>query len=230
MLDGAPTIQFFPRPMGRFGQNPFGDNLFRIVLAPSVARLIGGQWPDGSRGYRWSVPLSYRGKGWILEAWDWCRISSREWDAAADPISGWPVNGPYPARGEYYLAWEFDRGVDADSLEQIIGAIDRGRRRSFEEVRQFHKAEYEAEERGRKREQDAAIRNDYTAFGVTPKPISSLTGVFRGTKTIPEMKSANELGLPIPRPAPLTRRKSGSRRTFDFRDATIRSSLIAGRR
>lgn len=228
MLDGAPTIQHYPAPMGRFGQNPFGENLYRIVLAPSVARLIGGQWADGSRGYRWSVPLSYRGKGWILEAWDWCRVSPREWESTVDPLSQWPVHGPYPAQGEYYLSWEFDQGVEADSLEKIIGAIERGRNRNFEQIRQFHKAEYEAEERNRLREQDAEIRDGFTAFGVTPKPISSRL-VSRGTKTMPEMKSANELGLPIPR-AIRRAANSGSRRTFDLRDARIQSSFIAGRR
>ena len=228
MLDGAPTIQHYPMALGRFGQNPFGENLFRIVLAPSVARLIGGQWPDGSRGYKWSVPLSYRSKGWILESWDWCRVSPREWESAMDPFSGWPVNGPYPSRGEYYLSWEFDKGVQADSLEKIIGAIHAGRNRSFEEIRKNLKDEYAAEERNRLREQDAEIRDGFTAFGVTPKPISSRR-VSRGTKTMPEMKSANELGLPIPRPVDLVGRK-GSRRSFDLRDAKIRTSLIAGRR
>ena len=228
MLDGAPIIQSHPTPMGRFGKNPFQENLYRIVLAPSVARLIGGEWPDGSRGYRWSVPLSYRSKGWILESWDWCRVSPREWESSVDPFSGWPVNGPYPTRGEYYLSWEFDRGVESDSLEKIIGAIERGRRRSFEEVRQFHKTEYEYEERNRLREQDAENRDGFTAFGVTPKPISSRL-VSRGTKTMPELKSANELGLPIPRAVPLVDARKGNRRTLDLRDTKIRSAFIAGR-
>lgn len=229
MLDGKPTIQHYPLPMARFGTNPFGEHLYRIVLASSVARLIGGQWPDGSRGYRWSVPLSYRGKGWILETWDWCRMSKREWESTVCPLSGWPVRGPFPDRGEYYLSWEFEKGVENDSLDKIIGAIERGRQRSFEQLRQFHKAEYEAEERSRLSAQDAEIRNDFTAFGVKPKPISSRL-VSRGTKTMPEMKTANELGLPIPHSVPLVNQPKTTRRTFDLRDARIRNSLIAGRR
>lgn len=227
MLDAAPTIQQYPLPMRRFGLNPFGELRYRIVLATSVHQLVGGQWPDGSRGYRQSVPLSYRDKGWILEAWDWCRMTPREWDSMIEPFSGWPVRGPFPARGEYYLAWEFERGLgiwDSD-VERIIGAIETGRGRSFGEVRKAMAEEYQNEERRSKQEASDEIRDACTAFSVAP---FSSSGVSRGTKTAPELRSAQELGLPIPRRGPKVS-KSTSRRTFDVRDAQITSTLLTGR-
>lgn len=229
MLDAAPQIQHYPMPMKRFGLNPFGELRYRIVLATSVTQLVGGQWPDGSRGYRWSVPLSYRDKGWILETWDWCRMTQREWDSMIEPFSGWPVRGPYPSRGEHYLSWEFERGLGiwASDVERIIGAIEKGRHRSFQETRQNAMNEYQAEEKQYKQAASDEIRDACTAFGVAP--MSSLTGVSRGTKTAPELRSAQELGLPIPGQRPKRKPSTTGRRTFDMRDAEVTSTLLTGR-
>lgn len=225
MLDAAPLIQHYPLPMRRFGVNAFGEPRYRIVLATSVTQLVGGQWPDGSRGYRWSVPLSYRDKGWILESWDNCRMSPREWESMIEPFSGWPVRGPYPTRGEYYLSWEFARGgISSSDVERIIGAIEKGRGRSFQEIRQNMLKEYADEEKQQKNAASDEVRDACTAFGV--RPISSAR-VSRGTKTHPELRTAQELGLPIPRTGPKVPR--GTRRTFDVRDAEVTSTLLTGR-
>lgn len=226
MLDAAPQIQHYPIPMKRFGLNPYGEPRYRVVLAPSVARLVGGQWPDGTLGYRWSVPLSYRDKNWILETWDHCRMSQREWDSMVEPFSGWPVNGPYPTRGEYYFSWEFKygEGVFASDLERIIGAIEKGRSRSFQQVRQAMMEEYQKEEKDWKQAASDEVRDACTAFGVAP--ISS-SRVSRGTKTAPALRTAQELGLPLPRTGPKLRRSTTSRRTFDVRDAEVTSTLIS---
>jgi hypothetical protein len=229
MLDAAPQIQHYPMPMKRFGMNPYGEPRYRIVLAPSVTQLVGGQWPDGSRGYRWSVPLSYRDKNWILESWDNCRMTQHEWDSMVEPFSGWPVRGPYPTRGEYYLSWEFERGLGiwVSDVERIIGAIEKGRGRSFQEIRQSMMQEYQQEEKDSQRAARDEVRDACTAFGVAP--ISS-SRVSRGTKTAPELRSAQELGLPLPRTGPKLRRSTTSRRTFDVRDAQVTSTLFSGRR
>jgi len=229
MLDAAPSIQNFPLPMSRFGLNPFGEPRYRIVLASSVKQLIGCQWPDGWRTYRWSTPLNYRDKGWILESWDWCRMTQQEWDSMIEPLSGWPVRGPYPSRGEYYFSWEFERGLGifTSDVERIIAAIEKGRNRSSGEVRQNMKLEYEREERASKQAASDEIRDACTAFGVAP--FSGGSGVSRGTKTAPVLRTAQELGLPIPRRGPKVRQPTSSRRTFDVRDAQVTSTLLTGR-
>jgi hypothetical protein len=113
-------------------------------------------------------------------------MTKREWNSMVDPVSGFPIHGPYPDRGEYYFTeWEFDKGVENDSLDKIIGAIERGRDRSFQDVHDANAREYAQEDRAHSTEADARIRNAYTAFGVTGKPLSSLTGVYRGSKTGP---------------------------------------------
>lgn len=225
--DPKTSIQHWPTPMAKYGQNLYGDNLYRIVLASSVRHLVGGQWDDGSRCYHWRPRYPNVRAAWILERWSQPTISRREWESYEDPLSGWPLLGPYPSRGEYELAFEFDHGVDADSLDNIVAAVERKRYRSFQDDRDQIANEREAEQKAFRSARDAEIRDAFTAFGVTPKPISSLTGVFRGTKTMPELLTAEECGLPVPN-APARRKPITARKTFDVRDAQVTSTLLAG--
>lgn len=224
MVDAAPLIQHYPMPVRRFGLNPFGEPLYRIVLTQSVFHLVGGEWPDGTRAYRWVPRYRQVRAGFILEAWDMPKISRAEWEGLRDPISGWPVLGPYPSRGEYQLAWEFDKGVDQDSIEKIIGAIERGKQRSFQDVRDYAMREYQQEEKDWKSAAAAEVRDAVTAFGVAP---FVGYGGHRGTKTAPTVRTAQELGLPVPRTGPHPKPIITQRRTFDVRDAQVTSSLVA---
>ena len=223
--DPVLNLRHFPVPMARFGKNPFGENLYRIVFTSSRRHLVGGRWPDGTTGYHW-VPKYRKVKaGWILErwntAWQFAGMSQREWDTTMiDPVSGWLLLGPYPARGEYDLAWEFDAGVDADSLDKIIGAVELGRNRSFEDLRQFHKAEYAGEEKQWKGDANAEVRDAVTAFG---NAALSSRLVSRGSKTRGEIRyTAEEAGMPIPR-------ANRKRNPKDLRGLDVTSTLFTGR-
>lgn len=216
--DPVLNLRHYPAPMFRFGQNPFGENLYRIVLTHSRRHLVGRRWSDGHVGYHWRPKYRAVKAAWILERWNWERLSKAEWDRTmVDPFSGLLLFGPYPARGDYELAWEFDKGVAADSIDNLIGAIEHGRSRSFEDIRAFHKAEYESEERRGKWSAEAEIRDAVTAFGNAPFSSSLLT---RGSKTRAEMRfTAAEVGLPVP----------SRGRPKDLRGLDVTSSLIAGR-
>jgi hypothetical protein len=192
--DPVLNLRHYPMPMARFGTSPFGENLYRIVFTASRRHLVGRQWSDGHIGYHWRPKYRAVKAAWILERWSPEKLSKREWDRTmVDPFSGLLLFGPYPARGDYELAWEFDHGVEADSLDNLIAAVERGRSRSFEDLRTFHKAEYETEERDFKREAEAEVRDAVTAFGNAPVSSSRL---MRGSKTAPEMRfSARDLGM-----------------------------------
>jgi hypothetical protein len=68
---GSDLVTHHPTPMARFGLNPHGEPMWRIVYADSVKRLVGGRWPDGKEEYR--LARTYQGKGakgkWVLESW-----------------------------------------------------------------------------------------------------------------------------------------------------------------
>ena len=252
--DPVTDLRHYPMPMGKYGKNPYGENLYRIVFASSRRRLIGGRWHvpcarcDGTGeeepyvrcdscgglgnsgyedAYHWApaYPDAVANRSpWILERWytgmEFAGMSQIQWDLnMIDPVSGWLILGPYPSRGEYDLAFEFGPTllIGSSDVDRIVGATERGRLRSYQDVHDFHSAEYAAQEKSTKAMVYDDFRNDRPAFGQAP--ISALTGVSRGTKTVLPMRSAEELGLPTP--------KMGGRPT-DLNGLQYRSSFSRG--
>jgi hypothetical protein len=197
--DPASSLRHWPTPMGRFGKNPFGENLYRIVLTESRRHLVGGLWPDGATGYHWVPKYRSVKAPWILERWRWEMLSKAKWDELVDPVSGWPLFGPYPTRGDYELVWEFDAGVDADSLDNIIGFVNRRDSWSFQDHRDRVAAEYQQEENDIRKAGRDEIRDCMTAFGGAP---ISYGRFGRGTKTQQDFATAQDMNLPIPRGRP----------------------------
>jgi hypothetical protein len=193
--DPITNLRHWPTPMARYGKTPFGDNLYRIVLAESRRHLVGGG--RHGRAYQWVQTYPRQTAAWILERWQMPHVSKRTWEEEyVCPMTGFPLLGPYPARGEYFLAWEFDKGVTADNLDQVVAAVEKGRERSFQDVRDNYAEEYDYEEKATATNIYEEHRDVMTAFGRAP-----IAGhhVQRNTKTAPDLVSANELGLPIPR-------------------------------
>ena len=201
--DPVTSLRHFPMPLSHHGLNPYGEPLYRIVFTESRRHLVGGCWPDGEVGYHW-VPTYRQIKAfWVLERWKSCLefagMSQKQWDRTMiDPVSGWLLLGPYPSRGEYDLAYEFDAPPTVGLVEKLAGALERGRLRSFQDIRDPHAREYEAEERETRQSGRDEMRDSRLAFGMSA--FSSLTGVARGIKTMPAPISAEQAGLPIPRP------------------------------
>jgi hypothetical protein len=114
-------------PMKRYGENPYGDSLYRVVFSDSRTDLLGGKWPDGECAYR-EVPR-YPGirSQWILEKW--CapaeyagtpeQYTREQWDAD----SGLLTCGPYPNRGEYAHCYTFPFMPTDGMICQIVGAL-----------------------------------------------------------------------------------------------------------
>src|SRR5215472_819456 len=65
----VPKPSHWPMPMARFGLNPFGEPIYRVVFAPTVRRLIFGQFADGYTGARVRPSYANVGSKWILEKW-----------------------------------------------------------------------------------------------------------------------------------------------------------------
>jgi hypothetical protein len=103
------TPQLLPTiPMERYGLNPMGRALYRVVWSDSRTYLLGGNWGGGSFEMRESE--LYEGvHAWILEKWQSAEQyagSREEWDAKErDPST--PSLGPYPSEGEYVYAYTF---------------------------------------------------------------------------------------------------------------------------
>lgn len=186
------NLRFWPlESMARFGQNPFGENLWRIVHAPSRRSLVHGE----RRKPKWLPTYPQAGSCWVLEKWlsayEFAKCTAEVWNQSMT------ILGPYPSRGEYEAVHIFEAAVPADAnLDKLISWVDAGKRYSANENRNALRDEWDRDELGRKNHRLDVIRNALPAFGAAPM---SGPGGGRGTKTMPILRSANELGLPVGR-------------------------------
>ena len=190
--DPATSLRHWPMPMSRFGTNPYGDNLYRIVFAPSRRHLVCGEWPDGSNQAQYVKKYPAVGEQWIMERWlraeDYAKCTKEFWDREM------LILGPWPERGEYELCHVFEAcSPENASIEKLIQWVELGRQTSFYDTQQWHKSDAEKERKDIGNQQDAMIRNWLPAFGAAPM---SARGTVRSQKAMPITRTAEELGLP----------------------------------
>ena len=113
--------------MKRYGENPYGDPLYRVVFSDSRTDLLGGKWPDGECAYRETPRYPGIHGQWILEKW--CspveyagtpnQYNREQWDME----SGLLTCGPYPNRGEYVHCYTFPYMPTDSMITKIVGAL-----------------------------------------------------------------------------------------------------------
>lgn len=195
------NVQQYPLvPMEKYGQNPYGDNIWRIILASSRRFIVAGLWGAGATAGQTCAseePLypslfSATTDNWILEKW----ISAMEFAGCSPEVWEWRYQsqGPYPERGDYVLSHVFETCGPSDAnLDKLISWINEGKKRSFQEIRNGiqDSLDYEKKEASRigfDREYDKLSAHlDYAMVG----PYAT-----RGTKTAPCRLSAAQAGLP----------------------------------
>lgn len=112
--------------MKRFGDNPYGEALFRVVFSDSRTDLIGGKWPDGICDYREARRYPFI-HAWVLEKWQSPEeyAGTREYyeRQQLDAPSGLFTCGPYPARGEYAYCYTFPFQPEDSMVVNAVTAI-----------------------------------------------------------------------------------------------------------
>lgn len=196
--------------MARYGKNPYGENLYRVVFAPSRRHIVYGIWADGSRQASYVATYPHVGASWILERWltpfKYARCTADQWNESMT------ILGPYPHRGEYECCHVFDAcGIADSNLDNLIRWVEMGEDYSFNENRVACQKNVDYDEKERKRLRHDIIDNSMRALGTGPL---SGYGGGRNTKTYPILKSAEELGLPT-KPG-LTRVRSKRKTRFEI--------------
>ena len=117
--------------LAKFGKNPYGENIWRVVWSESRNYLFGARWADdGSIGYRY-IPLYTGLKCYVLERWltpfQFDKCTEEQWNRRhKDHDTGIAQLGPYPSKGAYKgPCWEFDGYPTLGAVEALIGILTR---------------------------------------------------------------------------------------------------------
>lgn len=188
MLDYDPekNIRHYPGiSLERFGLNPFNQNLFRIVFAPSRRNLAASP----GEPFEW-VPTYSLGNVWVLEKWmdafAFAKCTRETWDMKLASMLG-----PYPSRGEYQHAHTFTCAIDDANLDKLISWINEGKNRRWNEVHDACIAAYEYQKAESRQKARDLIQNALPAFGST-----AFAGAHgkRGSKTVKDLRPARGIG------------------------------------
>lgn len=209
--DPKTSLQHHPLPMARFGLNPFGETMYRIVLIESRRSIVYGQW-NGSGHPRASwqptyphlmiaaqqmndpqeTPALYVLEKW-LSAFEFAGCSAAAWARDLDCL----MLGNYPHRGEYQMIGSTAIRPADTNIDKLIMLVEAGSKFSWAEklaACRLNSAKAEAD----KATQIHDIIEDCLPYKGTEALVGGGTSPGRGTKTAPILKSANELHLPRP--------------------------------
>jgi hypothetical protein len=195
-LDPSDSLQHYPLAMAKFGLNPFGENRFRIVLASTRKALVCGQWNGAGmpRGKYCSI-YPHLGQNWILEEW------MDAFNFAGPSVMWDDILGPYPTRGEYVMCGNSSFDPEQTNIEKLISMVHASDKYSWAEKLAACRQSNDLVEREKKNLREAIILDCLPAFGHAPFSQLS-TGRGGAGKSSPVLRSANELGLPVPQGVP----------------------------
>lgn len=117
MLIKRPTPEWIEKSLGKYGRNPYGQPLFRIIWSDNRTLWCFGElvakYPEVHCWVleKW-LPATYYGP---QEAW----YAVRDWEPGS-PNFGAPVLGPYPARGDYESSYLFTELPSSSAVPRVI--------------------------------------------------------------------------------------------------------------
>lgn len=188
--DPVAQLRHYPISMRRFGLNPYGEPLYRIVFAPSRRYLVVGEWPDGSNCAQWTPLYRQLGNIWVMEKWrsgeEFAKCTKEQWNESR------LILGPFPDRGDYELCHSFEVVPPDDcSIEKLITMLEC--RATDQENALWHRKDAEKQTKDTRTIAEDMIRNKLPAFGGR---VLASSRIQRGTKTAPLLLTAQQAGLP----------------------------------
>lgn len=186
-------------PMAQFGSIPDRtDPLFRIVWAPSVMNLVGGEFEDGFTGYRARPSYRHVGEAWILEKWisafDHTKMDEATYNATwKHPDNGLCLTGPYPRNGTYFFCHKFD-GVRLNiNIALLVALIKKAKLNSHAANQRAILDMREAEEKADFQKRYDKVKDLQSVGGIRP---ANIGGRVKRQKSMGPLRSAQSLGLP----------------------------------
>lgn len=194
-----PTPISFPGvDMSRFGTiDPAfgGGNRYRVIWSESRYRTF---YPDSGPV---TIPLymtlePINPSAWVIEKWQSAEEMGAGTEAEYNSNSFNLAAGPYPANGEYFYCETFSGRPTNHSIETVINAIEEGRKRRAVENRLACVGNMEKDAANRKNTQLDMLDNCLRPFGGGETFVGY--GGARNSKTMPELLTAEQVGLANP--------------------------------
>jgi hypothetical protein len=181
----------------RFGTNPYGDAMFRVVWSESRYYLVGGEHvgydgdpsPDRvvkARGkdpnvnsrekcYKW-LPLYPSVHRWVLECWKsglaFTGCTPEQYrERYLDLASGLLILGPYPDRGEYVQCFTFPSVPTISVVEGVINRIKAGWNYTYQDHLRANREELERKEKSKLDTFKDMFKDSQQAFNNRPSNI-----------------------------------------------------------
>lgn len=185
-------------PMARYGVNPYGEPLYRLVYAPSVKKIVGGKFTDGHIGYRARPAYRHIGPHWVIEKWisavELTRMNEEQYNSAyRDLETGLFPTGPYPSRGVYHYCETLSCNPAEANIDKLVMWLEHAKQ---VDPAANQRALLESLDKADKA--DDAHRLDWAkdknrASGIRA---ANFGGMVKAQKSYPMEKSAKDLGLP----------------------------------
>ena len=147
----------------KYGQNLYGENLYRVIWGPARCYLVGGYWEKENEFAYHRQPKYGRGEKWVLEKWLPATTygTPEQWDRQTLSPEGFYQVGPFPTHGEFESVAVFSTGpgpagyvpLEPGTVDLQARLVFMGRTLSRWDLRYNIRAEQEAKQKF----QDAAF-------------------------------------------------------------------------
>jgi hypothetical protein len=191
-------------PMKVYGTIPGRDEpLFRIVYAPSVRALMGGEFTNPETGaveftgYQARPLYDHIGDKWIMEKWasafDYTKQTEAEYYAQWKDQHGLCLTGPYPRNGAYQWVWTFNKPEQIGAAGIVAALVNKARFNSQAANEAALRDAQKAAKKARFQQNFDRMKDANRAFGIRA---ANIGGRVKAQKSFPELQPASKFGLP----------------------------------
>jgi hypothetical protein len=193
-----PEPTHYPMPLKRFGTNPFGEPIFRVVYGPSVKKTIGGQFADGYVGYRTRSAYKHLGPAWVIEKWisafDHTHMTEPMYERQYKDEHGLLLTGPYPTRGVYVLCEALAGNPGNGGIEKIVSLLVKAKNNNPAQNARVLLDDLDRQEKHAADERLDRCKEANRAFGIRA---ASFRGHAKATKSAPMPLTAEQAGMHV---------------------------------
>jgi hypothetical protein len=192
--------------MGQYGKIPGKDEpLFRIVFAPTVYGLVGGEHTEPDTGAVWftgylSLPrYGYIGDKWIMEMWIPANVrtgglSEPEYRAKwEDPNTHLILTGPYPFNGDWQWVWTFNKPEQIGAAGIVAALVNKAK---FNSQAANRAAIEQATEKAKQDKFQQNFDKMHDSQRVSGIRAANIGGRVKAQKSFRDLQDARSLGLP----------------------------------